>query len=160
MGSDCLPPAQGDERCRQAQNITFLAFESRNATPGRPAARSDSLIPLDPARVAQPACRCAPVCPPPLNTDRLCSLFVDRFYNMLRHRQAPGKQPPTCFWRPDDPEPGTVAANTLPHLLNTSIPLHPSISTPLHSLTHHHPPPHSRTRSSAPQKWIRATFLF
>ena len=144
MDPDGLPPAQGDERCRQAQNITFWrarAVFGRNATPGRPPASPDSLTPSYPARVAQPACRCAPVCPPPLNTDRLCLLFVDRFYSMLRHGQAPGKQPPTCTWRPDDSTPGTLAANILPHLFNSSIPLLPSIFTPLHPLIHHHPPP-------------------
>ena len=38
MGSDGLPPAQGDGRRRQAQNLYFLAFESSSAGMPHPAA--------------------------------------------------------------------------------------------------------------------------
>ena len=57
MGSDGLRRApQDDERRRQAQNLYGIQEQfGRNAPPGRPAARPYRLIPLDPARVAQPA---------------------------------------------------------------------------------------------------------
>ena len=151
MGSDCFPPAQGDERCRQAQNITFLAFESRNATPGRPAARSDSLIPLDPARVAQPACRCAPVCPPPLNTDRLCLLFGTGFiaccgtdkHLASSRRRAPGglTTPSRARWQQIHSHTSSTSQ------FHSTHPFSPPYT--LSSTTIHH---HQRTGSSAPPK--------